>query len=297
MTQAEYGMNAPVELMEKFFSRPIEKIMGNPGADVAGREYAMGDSETFTEMLTRRSAGSNAQHLLPHLQGGMTLLDLGCGPGSITSGLAQAVHPGRTHGVDLNEEQLELARRQALELGLVNLEFHQSDALRLPFPNGRFDAVHCHGFLMHSPCIKEQMAEILRVLKPGGILASRDMDVPTSFITPAALSHKIFGMLTEVIRREGGNPWMGRRLKAFFLNAGLEEVETGFNADCFTQPEEVKFLAEFLLKWGLSQTFMERTGSCQRDFDQWREQVERWSRHPGAVGCFHFGHAVGRKPA
>ena len=226
----------------------------------------------------------------------MTLLDLGCGPGSITSGLAAAVHPGKTHGVDLNEEQLGLARRQAQELGLENLEFHQSNALRLPFPDQHFDAVHCHGFLMHSPCIKEQLAEILRVLKPRGVLASRDMDVPTSFITPATLNHEIFGMLAEMIRREGGNPWMGRRLKIFFLNAGLVEVETGFNADYFTQPEEVEFLRKFLLEWGLSEEFMLKTGGSKLDFDQWRKQVERWSKHPGAVGCFNFGHAVGRKP-
>ena len=131
--------------------------------------YAMGYSDIFMEMLQRRSAPRNAGHLLPLLRPGMTLLDLGCGPGSITSGLAAAVHPGKTHGVDLNEEQLGLARRQAQELGLENLEFHQSNALRLPFPDQHFDAIHCHGFLMHSPCIKEQLAEILRVLKPRGI--------------------------------------------------------------------------------------------------------------------------------
>ena len=258
--------------------------------------YAMSYSNIFMELLERRSAPQNAAHLLPHLWPGMTLLDLGCGPGSITTGLAKAVHPGRTHGVDLNEEQLGLARRRAQELGLKNLEFHQSNALRLPFPDHHFDAVHCHGFLMHSPCIKEQLTEILRVLKPRGILASRDMDVPTSFITPALLSHKIFGMLAETIRREGGDPWMGRRLKVFFLNAGLEEVETGFGADYFTQPEDVEFLRKFLLEWGLSKEFQLKTGGSDLDFNRSREQVERWSRHPGAVGCFHFGHAVGRKP-
>ena len=192
----------------------------SPGA------YAMGDSNIFMELLQRRSAPRNAAHLLPLLRPEMTLLDLGCGPGSITSGLAAAVHPGRTHGVDLNEEQLGLARQQAQELGLENLEFHQSNALRLPFPDQHFDAVHCHGFLMHSPCIKEQLAEILRVLKPRGILASRDMDIPTSFITPAALSHKIFGMLAEVIRREGGNPWMGRASQDI-----LPERQTGRGGD------------------------------------------------------------------
>ena len=290
-TEAGYVKEIPPEPLQ-FISGPTPTHSNED----RNNDYAMGYSNIFMELLQRRSAPRNAAHLLPLLKPGMTLLDLGCGPGSITSGLAAAVQPGRTHGVDLNEEQLELARRQALELGLENLEFHQSNALRLPFPDRSFDAIHCHGFLMHSPCIKEQLAEIMRVLKPNGILASRDMDVPTSFITPAALSDNIFGMLAEAVRREGGDPWMGRRLKVFFLNAGMEDVETGFNADCFTQPEDVEFLAKFLMEWGLSEEFMLRTGGSKLDFDRWREQVERWSKHPGAVGCFHFGHAVGRKP-
>ena len=291
VTEAGYVKEISTELLQ-----PIPEPTSTHSNADRNSDYAMGYSNIFMEMLQRRSAPRNAAHLLPLLWPGMTLLDLGCGPGSITSGLAAAVHPGKTHGVDLNEEQLGLARRQAQELGLENLEFHQSNALRLPFPKQHFDAVHYHGFLMHSPCIKEQLAEILRVLKPRGILASRDMDVPTSFITPAALSHKIFGMLAEMIRREGGNPWMGRHLKVFFLNAGLEEVETGFNADHFTQPEEVEFLRKFLLEWGLSEEFMLKTGGSKLDFDQWREQVKQWSEHPGAAGCFNFGHAVGRKP-
>ena len=291
ITEARYVKEISPEILQ-----PIPGPTNTHSNSDRNNDYAMGYSDIFMEMLGRRSAPQNAGHLLPLLRPGMTLLDLGCGPGSITSGLAAAVHPGKTHGVDLNEEQLGLARQQAQELGLDNLEFHQSNALRLPFPNQHFDAIHCHGFLMHSPCIKAQLAEILRVLKPRGILASRDMDVPTSFITPAALSHEIFGMLAEMIRQEGGNPWMGRRLKIFFLNAGLEEVETGFNADHFTQPEEVEFLRKFLLEWGLSEEFMLQTGGSKLEFGQWREQVKRWSKHPGAVGCFNFGHAVGRKP-
>ena len=297
MTQAEYTMSMPVELMEKFFGRPVEEILGNPGADDSGRDYAMGYSETFTEMLTRRSAGSNAQHLLPHLQAGMTLLDLGCGPGSITAGLAQAVHPGRVWGVDFNQEQLQQARRRAGALGLENLRFQKADALNLPFHDNSFDAVHCHGFLMHSPRIREQMKEILRVLRPGGLLASRDMDVLTSFISPAPPSNQeMWEMLARAVRQEGGDPLMGHHLKTFFQNAGLAGVETGFSADSFTRQEDLEFLARFLTEWGLSEEFRIRTGGSEETFGEWRRQVERWSRHPGAVGCFHFGHALGWKP-
>ena len=176
-----------------------------------GETYAMGYSDIFLQLLRRRSAGRNAAHLLPLLQPGMDLLDLGCGPGSITLGLAQAVYPGQATGLDQNQEQVELARRGAAEGRALNARFVTGDALDLPFPDSSLDAVHCHGFLMHSPSIRDQLTEIVRVLKPGGILGSRDMDVPASFIAPAHESNRgMWEMLGEVIRREGGNPWMGR---------------------------------------------------------------------------------------
>ena len=259
--------------------------------------YAMGYSDIFLKLLRRRSAGRNAAHLMPLLQPGMDLLDLGCGPGSITLGLAQAVWPGEVTGLDQNPEQVELARRAAADARTFNARFVTGDALDLPFPDSSLDAVHCHGFLMHSPSIKEQLTEIVRVLKPGGILASRDMDVPASFIAPTHESNRgMWEMLGEVIRREGGNPWMGHQLKTFFINAGLEDVEPGYGADFFDSPEEVAFLEKFLLEWALSREFGENSSGAEEDFNRWQEQVRRWSRRQGAVGCFHFGHAVGRKP-
>ena len=259
--------------------------------------YAMGYSDIFLNLLRRRSAVRNAAHLLPLLRPGMDLLDLGCGPGSITLGLAQAVWPGEVTGLDQNPEQVELACRAFADARTFNARFVTGDALDLPFPDSSLDAVHCHGFLMHSPSIKEQLTEIVRVLKPGGILASRDMDVPSSFIAPTHESNRgMWEMLGEVIRQEGGNPWMGRQLKTFFINAGLENVKPGYSADFFDSPEEVAFLEQFLLEWGLSRDFAENSSGSEDDFSRWREQVRRWSRRQGAVGCFHFGHAVGRKP-
>ena len=259
--------------------------------------YAMGYSDIFLQLLRRRSATRQAAHLMPLLQPGMDLLDLGCGPGSITLGLAQAVWPGEVTGLDQNQEQVELARRTAVDARTFNARFVTGNALALPFPDSSLDAVHCHGFLMHSPRIKEQLTEIVRVLKPGGILASRDMDVPSSFIAPAHESNRgMWKMLGEVIQRNGGNPWMGRQLKTFFINAGLEDVEPGYGADFFESPEEVAFLEKFLLEWALSQEFTEKNSETEENFNRWREQVRRWSKRQGAVGCFHFGHAVGRKP-
>ena len=277
------------------------EIRRNPGTGITvpaerNKGYAMGYSDTFMELLRRRSAATSARYLHPHLQAGMSLLDLGCGPGSITIGLSDLVYPGEVHGVDLNPGQLQTAWQETQELGIDNITLHQADATRLPFPSDSFDAVHCHSFLMHSPRIREQLAEIVRVLRPGGILGSRDMDVPTSFISPATPENRgMWEMLAEVVRQESGDPLMGRHLKTFFNNAKLEMIRTGFDTDSFTTPDEVDFLEQFLLEWGLSEEFRVRTGNSTARFEQWREEVKRWGQHPGAVGCFHFGFAVGRK--
>ena len=100
-----------------------------------GETYAMGYSDIFLQLLHRRSAGRQAAHLMPLLQPGMDLLDLGCGPGSITLGLAQAVWPGEVTGLDQNQEQVELARRAAVENRALNARFVTGNALALPFPD------------------------------------------------------------------------------------------------------------------------------------------------------------------
>ena len=230
---------------------PAGPAHGPTAAPPGGKTYDMGYSDLFMELLERRSAARSATHLLPFLRPGMDLLDLGCGPGLITLGLARAVCPGEVTGLDRDGEQIGIARANARLEGVENTCFVPGDSMDLPFPSNSMDVVHCHAFLMHSPSIQEQLTEIVRVLKPGGILSSRDMDVPASFISSARDDNQgMWDMLGEMVRQEGGDSWMGRHLKTFFRNAGLEDVETGFSADSFTNPEEVKFLARFLCGMG-----------------------------------------------
>ena len=73
------------------------------------QNYTMGYSEEFLQLLERRNAGNSAAYLLPLLEPGTKLLDLGCGPGTITMGLAEAVSPGEVHGIDMEESQIALA--------------------------------------------------------------------------------------------------------------------------------------------------------------------------------------------
>ena len=101
--------------------------------------YTMGYSDEFRQLLDRRSAQTHAAHLLPHLEPGQRVLDFGCGPGTISVGLASAVEPGELHGIDMEESQIELASAAARAGGHDNATFHVGDVTALPFDDDYFD--------------------------------------------------------------------------------------------------------------------------------------------------------------
>ena len=186
------------------------------------QSYTMGYSEEFQQLLRRRSAPTHAAYLLPRLSPGMRLLDFGCGPGSISLGLARAVEPGELHGVDVEESQINMARAAAQAGGHANAEFHVGDVTSLPFEDNYFDAAHCHAVLMHVPDTRAALAEVMRVLKPGGVLGCREMFVTSSFLEPGEEETRgawnTFGMLLQA---NGGHPQMGKELKNALREAGF----------------------------------------------------------------------------
>ena len=177
--------------------------------------YTMGYSEEFRQLLNRRSAETHAKHLLPHLRPGLRVLDFGCGPGTITVGLAKAVEPGKVHGIDMAESQISLARSAAEAGGHTNVTFHVGSVLELPFEDNSFDAAHCHAVLMHVPDTQAALAEVKRVLKPGGIVASRETIVASSFLeTLLRWYRRRMGIVFEPSGRQWRTSQDGERTKA-----------------------------------------------------------------------------------
>ena len=101
--------------------------------------YTMGYSEEFRQMLDQPSAETHASYLLPHLKPGHRVLDFGCGPGTISVGLARTVDPGEVHGIDMEESQIALARAAAEAGGHANATFHVGDVTKLPFEDNFYD--------------------------------------------------------------------------------------------------------------------------------------------------------------
>ena len=147
--------------------------------------YTLGYSSQTVQRLQKRSAAKEAGFLLPHLSAGMRLLDCGCGPGSISIGLAEAVAPGQVLGVDIEPNQYRSAWSQMAKHPETNLHFASADVYRLPFAANTFDAAFLHNVLSHLRRPLEVLKGIYRLLSPGGVIGISHPDFSGSLISPS----------------------------------------------------------------------------------------------------------------
>jgi ubiquinone/menaquinone biosynthesis C-methylase UbiE len=209
-----------------------------PAAETA--TYTHGHHASVMRSHTWRTAENSAGYLLPHLRAGQTVLDVGCGPGTITADLAALVAPGRVTGVDYAPEVLDRARQAAAEAGVAGqVEFAVADVHALEFPDDTFDVVHAHQVLQHVGDPVAALREMRRVCKPGGIVAARDSDYRAFFWYPQSPELTWWQQLYDTVARaNGGEPNAGRHLWAWARQVGFSEVTPTASAWCFATDEE-----------------------------------------------------------
>ncbi len=259
--------------------------------------YTMGYSDDFQKLLRHRNAETNAAHLLSYLKPRLRVLDFGCGPGTISMGLAKAVEPGELHGVDMEESQISIAQAAASAGGHRNAVFQTGDVTDLPFENDSFDVAHCNALLMHVPDTKAVLAEVRRVLKPGGIISSREMFVDSSFLEPELSGG--WETFSRLITANGGHPQMGKELKRAFLEAGFSDISTGVSFEPFVTDEDIDFLHGFIVGWFFAPGTVEAATkyglATEEQFNDWRALLDQWREDSGALAGFAWGEAIGRK--
>lgn len=187
-----------------------------PDAEHAYKEWS---AAVHAPAMSRRTADRNARFLLPHLQPGMRLLDIGCGGGSITIGLAAAVAPGEVAGVDVSEPAIAAARKAGVDV--KNLIFEIGDALALPFDDGSFDVVFCHAVLQHLESPLQALREARRVLRPGGVIGVADADFDGAIIAP---TNEWLDKAAAVLARTRRNPRIGKELRSLLHQAGFSRI-------------------------------------------------------------------------
>jgi SAM-dependent methyltransferase len=154
-----------------------------------------------------RTVANSAAYLLPYLKPGMTILDVGCGPGSISIDIARLVPGSHVTGIDV-ADPLKEARDSAAAIGVTNVEFKVGDIHALDFPDASFDVVHAHQVLQHISDPVLAIREMRRVAKPGGIVAARESASMAWF--PESEGITAWRDLTaRVSRAKGGNPHPG----------------------------------------------------------------------------------------
>ena len=202
--------------------------------------YTHGHSAAVLSAHSRRGAADSAAYLLAHLRTGMDLLDVGCGPASITADLAERVAPGRVVALDAAAGALEAARATLRDRGLSEqVEVTSGDVMALPFEDASFDVVHAHQVLQHLADPVGALAEMRRVTRPGGIVAVRDAvySAMTWFPEPAGME-QWRSVYMATARANGGEPDAGSRLLSWAREAGFTDVTASASTWCYATPAD-----------------------------------------------------------
>lgn len=184
--------------------------------------YVHGYDDAVRRSHGTRTVENSAAYLRQHLTPGDTVLDLGCGIGTITVGLAAIV--SRVIAVDRDAGVLAETAARAKAAG-VDVDVRVGDAYHLDLPDDSVDVAHAHQVLQHLADPVAALRELARVTRPGGIVAVRDADYATFAWYPSSPRlDRWLRLYRTVARAAGGEPDAGRRLLAWAHAAGLSDV-------------------------------------------------------------------------
>ena len=237
----------------------------------------------------RRRADRFAAFLLPHLTPGMRLLDLGSGPGTITEGLATAVHPGVAVGIDFDPTPAE-----AVDLTVVT-----GDANELPFPAATFDAVFSCALLQHVADPPAILAEARRVCRPGAVIGIADADWDGFVVHPP---DPLLERGQEVLAalRPRSDPRVGKQLRGLLTSAGFSDVTASARATAEGGPGTVNagvFRAGAFEAPTTVELAVSLGASTESEMKAIAAAWRRWGSSPGAFFASFWIEAIGHVPA
>jgi ubiquinone/menaquinone biosynthesis C-methylase UbiE len=205
----------------------------------APERYLHGHHDSVLRSHRWRTAENSAGFLLARLEPGARVLDVGCGPGTITIGLAARVPDGEVVGIDLAGDVLADARHEAESASQRNVRFEAGDVYHLGYDDASFDVVHAHQVLQHLADPAAALREMRRVTRPGGLVAARDGDYGGMLWYPDDPELAEWRALYQrVARASGGEPDAGRRMLAWAHAAGFTDVTASASTWCYASPQD-----------------------------------------------------------
>lgn len=201
-------------------------------------EYMHGHTDNVLNVHKQRTVANSMAFIVPYLAPDSQVLDLGCGPGSITIDVAlnYAVR-GHVIGIEPTEDPLKVARQTAREkdiAGFNNVEFRIGSGYKLEFPDNTFDLVYAHQVVQYLPDAPLIFAEMLRVTKPGGYVAFKEGDTHEYMVYPPSVSmRKFFDIWNKLVALNGGHELGCSAMHAEAVKAGYDYQNMTLSSSCW----------------------------------------------------------------
>lgn len=249
----------------------------------------------FQRRLDRQADATRPHRLGLYRRAGLDraarILDVGSGSGAVTADLADLRPPApgaaTVVALDIDEAMARRTREAVLAAGVL-----RGDGRRLPFADASFDAAVCNLVLLWSPEPAAVVAELARVVKPGGtVLASMEPDYGGKVHYPEnPLIDLVFQ--GEGVRRRGGDPHAGRKLRSHFVAAGLR-TEVGIAPDVLTTDQD---LALFRRNRTHYRRLLGEGGFTAAAIDRWEAEYLESLSTGQQLSFLPVFYAIGRKP-
>ncbi|ADP78483.1 class I SAM-dependent methyltransferase [Pseudofrankia inefficax] len=261
--------------------------------------YTHGHHESVLRSHRWRTAENSAAYLLPALRPGMTLLDVGAGPGTITVDLAERVAPGQVTAVEVSESVLELPRAEAARRGAHTITFAVADVHALRFPDDSFDVVHAHQVLQHVADPVLALREMRRVCRPGGVVAVRDSSYSDFDWTPRPPElDEWLDLYLRAARANGGEPDAGRHLAGWAREAGFTDVTATTGHWVYESDADRRWWgemwAERILRSDMAGQALARGLASQEDLERISRAWRDWAATPAAAITIPHGEVLAR---
>jgi len=258
--------------------------------------YTQGHAAPVISHHSWRTVENSASFVLPYLRQDTTLLDVGCGPASITLDFASRLPQGHVYGIDLGESVIREAKELAKQQGANNTTFVTGDIFDLKacgLDEIRFDIIHANQTLLHIPDRVGALRAMKNAVKPGGIIAIRDADFDTFLHSPLFPElHRSIEIMATSLEAGGAHPRGARDLVSVAMAAGFprDKVKVSLSNWLYSKPEErhmwANSMTERFLHTDLRHRAIDICGATEQELEDIVKAWQRWIECEDAIWMF-----------